>query len=285
MTSVAQDREPIADYYNDTVEDYGAWSKEGYLHFGYWKPWLNPFSRRPMLEAMNMFIFEHLQLPQMQQGDIADLGCGVGAVSRYGSEQFPNLDFHAVTISPGQVASAKERHTDQKVNYYCSDYHDLSFFEDNQLDGAFYLESLCHSTVPETALSETVRALKPGGRIVMTDGYLTKPLEKTSSIFQYIVKAVAHNWAVPMFHEIELARKWNCNGQLRLVEDIECGWRLGPSAMHAAHLSVIHFLKLIVRRKVTKWQWKHLVASAFTIALGLYRPNFRYHLLAFEKTN
>lgn len=280
---MTQDREPIADYYNDTVEDYGAWSKEGYLHFGYWKPWLNPFSRRPMLEAMNMFIFEHLGLQNMESGQIADLGCGVGAVSRYGSEQFPNLNFHAVTISPGQVASARERHTNQNVEYHCSDYHELPFLANNQLDGAFYLESLCHSTQPEQALAEAVRTLKPGARIVMTDGYLTKPLEKTSSLFQYIVKAVAHNWAVPMFHEIELARKWNCDGQLALVEDIECGWRLGPSALHAAHLSVIHFLKLIIRRKVTKWQWKHLVASAFTIALGLYRPNFRYHLLAFEK--
>ena len=50
---------PIADYYDDTVIDYNAWSKEGYLHFGYWRPWLNPFSRRPMLEEMNRLIFKH----------------------------------------------------------------------------------------------------------------------------------------------------------------------------------------------------------------------------------
>jgi SAM-dependent methyltransferase len=147
----------------------------------------------------------------------------------------------------------------------------------------FYLESLCHSLHPDAALAEAARVLKPGGRIVLTDGYLTKPLEQTSRAFQYIVKSVAHNWAVPMFHEIELARLWTGSGQLKLIEDIECGWRLGPSALHAAHLTLIHFFKLASRRKVTAWQWRHLTASGFTIALGLYRTNFRYHLLTFQR--
>ncbi len=282
-TEEATSKSRISAYYDDTVVDYGAWSKEGYLHFGYWRPWLNPFVRRPMLEEMNRFIFDHLRLASFDSGAIADMGCGVGAVSRFGSRLFPVLDFHAVTISPGQVAEAQQRHAGERVTYYCSDYHRLPL-QDASMDGVFYLESLCHSTQPESALSEAVRVLKPGGRIVLTDGFLTKPLERTSKLFQYVVTSVAHNWAVPMFHEIGKARRWNCDGQLKLVEDVECGWRLGPSALHAAHLTLIHFFKLAIRRQVTAWQWKHLVASGFTIVLGLYRTNFRYHLLVFERT-
>lgn len=273
---------PISEYYNDTVQDYGAWSREGYLHFGYWRRWLNPFSRKAMLEEMNRLVFKHLRLEQLTSGEIADLGCGVGAVSRFGSQLFPKLEFHACTISPGQVAEARQRHVDQRVQYYCADYHELPL-ADESLDGVFYLESLCHSTRPEEALGEAARALRPGGRIVLTDGFLARPLDQTSFLFRYVVGAVTQNWAVPMFHEIEQARKWNCDGQLRLIEEFECGWRLGPSALHAAHLSLIHFFKLLVQRKVTRWQWRHLTASAFTIALGLYRRNFRYHLVAYEK--
>lgn len=272
----------IADYYNDTVVDYGAWSKEGYLHFGYWRPWLNPFVRKGMLEEMNRVIFKHLHLESLESGAIADLGCGMGAVSRFGSREFPNLSFEAVTVSPGQIATAKERHADERVDYHCADYHKLPL-ENDSLSGAFYLESLCHSLVPDDALAEAASKLKRGARIVMTDGYLTRPLEKTSRVFEHVVRGVANNWAVPMFHEIELARKWTGHGQLKLVEEFECGWRLGPSALHAAHLSLIHFFKLLLSRKVTRWQWRHLTASAYTIILGLYRPNFRYHLLAFEK--
>lgn len=273
----------IADYYNDTVIDYGAWSKEGYLHFGYWRPWLNPFARKGMLEEMNRVIFKHLQLESMTSGAIADLGCGMGAVSRFGSREYPKLAFEAVTISPSQVATAQKRHVDERVNYHCADYHHLPL-ENESLSGAFYLESLCHSLVPDDALAESASKLKPGARIVMTDGYLARPLEKTSRVFEHVVRSVANNWAVPMFHEIELARQWTGHGQLKLVEEFECGWRLGPSALHAAHLSLIHFFKLLLSRKVSRWQWRHLTASAYTIILGLYRRNFRYHLLAFEKT-
>ncbi len=275
-------RAEISDYYDDTLLDYDLWSPEGYLHFGYWRPYLNPFARRPMLEEMNRFIFQHLGLADWREGAVADLGCGVGAVSRFGSQLFPQLDFHAMSISPGQIASAHQRHSAQRVTYHCGDYHTLPF-EDESISGVFYLESLCHSTQPEQALNEAARVLKSGGRIVMTDGYLRRPLQQTSPLFHTIVNGVAHNWAVPMFHELELARQWTGGGRLRLVEDIECGWRLGPSALHAAHLSTLHFLKLAFKRGATTWQWRHLTASAYTIALGLYRRHFRYHLLAFEK--
>lgn len=275
-------RTQISDYYDDTLLDYDKWSSEGYLHFGYWRRGLNPFVRRPMLEEMNRFIFQHLGLAEWQSGSVADLGCGVGAVSRFGSELFPQLDFHAMSISAGQISAARQRHAGQRVSYYCGDYHSLPF-EDESISGVFYLESLCHSTQPEQALSEAARVLKPGGRIVMTDGYLRRPLEQTSPLFRNVVQGVAHNWAVPMFHELQQARQWTGGGRLGLVKDIECGWRLGPSALHAAHLSAQHLLKLVFKRGVTAWQWRHLTASAYTIALGLYRPHFRYHLLAFEK--
>ena len=282
MGDPPDDRRPISDYYNETLVDYDVWSREGYLHFGYWRPWLNPLRRQPMLEEMNRLVFSRLGLDTLSSGKVLDLGCGVGAVSRFGSRLFPQLEFCAMTISPGQGADARRRHRSEQVTYYCGDYHSLPF-SDESADRAFYLESLCHSQDPEAALAETVRVLRPGGRIVLTDGFITRPLDKTSRLFQHVVKSVAHNWAVPMFHEIELARRWNCDSRLRLIDDYECGWRLGPSALHAAHLSALHGLRLLWQRKVAAWQWKHLTASAYTIALGLYRKYFRYHLLAFER--
>jgi SAM-dependent methyltransferase len=231
---------------------------------------------------MDRLVFSKLGLDRLREGAIADLGCGVGGVSRHGSRLYPNLEFHAMTVSKEQAAAAKRSHAGERVTYYCGDYHRLPFGNE-QLQGVFYLESLCYSTRPDQALAEAARTLKPGARLVITDGYLARPLPQTSRLFQYIVKTVAHNWAVPMFHEIDRARQWTGGGRLKLVEEFECGWRLGFSALHSAHLSAIHFIKLLLRREVTPWQWDHLRACAFTIALGLYRRYFRYHVLVFEK--
>lgn len=272
----------VANYYNDTILDYGVWCKEGNLHFGYWRPWLNPFARKPMLEEMNRVIFRHLRLEHLSSGAVADLGCGLGAVSRFGSRLFPQLDFHAISISQQQLAEARRRQVDHRIDYYYADYHKLPL-QSNSMDGAFYIESFCYSTAPEQALTEAARVLKPGGRIVLADGFITRPLEKTPRLFQHIAKRVADNWAVPMFHEIELARRWTGTGALRLVDEVECGWRVAPSALHAVHLSVTHFLRLAMRRGVTEWQWRHLLGSAYSIALGLYRRYFRYQLLVFER--
>ncbi|MEM7478079.1 MAG: class I SAM-dependent methyltransferase, partial [Planctomycetota bacterium] len=127
MTDEKDSGDGIPDYYNDTVEDYDAWSKQGYLHYGYWRPWLNPFSRRGMLEEMNKLVFSKLGLSELKEGQVADLGCGVGAVSRHGSRLFPGLQFHAMTVSANQVERGKHLHESEDVTYYCGDYHELPF--------------------------------------------------------------------------------------------------------------------------------------------------------------
>ncbi|GIW99768.1 MAG: hypothetical protein KatS3mg111_3101 [Pirellulaceae bacterium] len=284
-TGMADDAPSVtAEYYDDTIVDYTAWSQEGYLHFGYWRPWLNPFVRKPMLEEMNRVVFRQLALDRLAAGRIADLGCGFGAVARHGSRLFPQLEFHALTISANQVAEAQRRHGQERVTYYCRDYHQLPF-ADASFDGAYFLESLCHSTRPEAALREAARVLRPGARLVLTDGFLTRPLKQTSRLFQHIVTGVAHNWAVPMFHHLDQARQWSGGGCLERIDQFECGWRLGPSALHAAHLSLWHFFKLMRHQTATPWQWKHLRASAYTIALGLYRKYFRYHIMTFVRND
>ncbi|MEZ6077723.1 MAG: class I SAM-dependent methyltransferase [Pirellulaceae bacterium] len=182
------------------------WSPEGYLHFGYWRPYLNPFVRRPMLEEMNRFIFQHLGLADWHEGpsptwDVVWEPCRV-----WQSALSASSEFHAMSISPGQIASAMQRHSAQRVTYHCGDYHTLPF-EDESISGVFYLESLCHSTQPEQALNEAARVLKPGGRIVMTDGYLRRPLQQTSPLFPALSSRES-----PTIGPFPCSMNWNLRG-------------------------------------------------------------------------
>jgi MPBQ/MSBQ methyltransferase len=287
------ERAVIADYYNESEIDYRVWSIEGYRHFGYWQWGIWPWQRKRMLEAMNEVVFEQLGLARLASGNVADLGCGTGAVSRYGCDVLPQLGWHAITISQEQAEQARQKlscalatHTEDRRGMdsaHHGDYHVLPW-PDQFFDGVFYLESLCHSTDPKTALREAVRVLKPGGRLVIADGFLNLPLASRSKWFQWLHHEVTYNWAVPAFHEIAHRDQWLAECGLRLVSQREMGWRMAICASHSVPLCAAHLIKMIVRGKSTRWQWQHLRGSALSMLLGMQRKNFGYYVLTLEKT-
>lgn len=285
-------RAAISDYYNESEIDYRLWSEEGYRHFGYWRWGIAPWQRRRMLEEMNNIVFQQLALDELPSGNVGDLGCGTGAVARYGCDQLPRFGWHAITISREQAdqAAAKfevarrqssiDRSGRDTVHH--GDYHTLPW-SDTFFDAAFYLESLCHSTEPHAALIEVARTLKPGARLVIADGFLNRPLAKTSKWFRWLHGEVASNWAVPSFHEIAHVPQWLEASGLRLITKREMGWRMAICASHSIPLTMTHTVKMLLRRGATAWQWKHLRASALAMMLGMQRKNFGYYLLTLQK--
>lgn len=279
-------KKEIVDYYRETEDDYDVWSREGYLHYGYWRLGINPFARKRMLEEMNNVVFSKLELQRLEKGRVGDLGCGLGAACGYGARIFPNLEWFGITISPEQVAKGLTlmRATPERSRVFlCSgDYHHLPW-ESESLECAFFLESLCHSLNPEAALREAVRVLKPAGRLLVVDGYMRLPKEKTPRPARWIERQVAQNWAVPGFHEISRLRSWASSAGLEQIEQCEAGWRVGPSALHCPPLVAMHALKLLLRGKARRRQWQHLVASQMSVVLGLQRRYFGYYLTTFKK--
>ncbi len=286
------ERTAISDYYNESEVDYRVWSEEGYRHFGYWRWGIWPWQRRRMLEEMNDIVFEQLGLKQLSSGNVGDLGCGTGAVARYGCDLLPQFGWHAITISRAQAdqaeakfATARAEHVEDRTGrdtIYHGDYHVLPWSE-KFFDAAFFLESLCHSTEPHVALREVARTLKPGARLVIADGFLNRSLSSTSKWFRWLHDEVAHNWAVPAFHEIAELPQWLELSGLKLVAKREMGWRMAICAAHSVPLSIVHTSKMLVRGRSTAWQWKHLRASALAMMLGMQRKNFGYYLLTLQK--
>jgi 16S rRNA G1207 methylase RsmC len=80
---------PITDYYDIAGPDYEAWSKNFNMHFGYCTSFPDLFSLETMLNNMNKVVLDHLKIDPAKITRIADLGCGVGAVSRYAAKRFP----------------------------------------------------------------------------------------------------------------------------------------------------------------------------------------------------
>jgi hypothetical protein len=60
MRPLQDDNLKVVTYYEDTGLDYGEWSKEFNMHFGFYRLWMNPFKREPMLELMNQQVLDNL---------------------------------------------------------------------------------------------------------------------------------------------------------------------------------------------------------------------------------
>ena len=272
----------VQSHYCDTLDNYRLWSPEGNLHFGYWRSGINPFDRRRMLEEMNRQVFKQLRLDDLPTGDIADLGCGVGAVSRFGGRCFPQLHWHGLNISLPQIETAHSLQRGEQVEYYCRDYHQLPW-RDRSIDGAFFIESLCYSRQPQDVIAEVARVLRPGARVVITDGFLMRPLAETSRLFRAIFDGVAHNWAVPSYHQYQDVDAWLARSGLKRVAEHDLYFRLVPTAIQSLPLSLICALKLGFRRDRNHWRWRQLAASGLSLLLGLQRRNFRYFMIVLEK--
>lgn len=59
MNDIDPNLQKVLRYYLDTGLDYGEWSREFNMHFGYYKFGMNPFKRERMLDAMNQQVFKN----------------------------------------------------------------------------------------------------------------------------------------------------------------------------------------------------------------------------------
>ena len=97
---------------------------------------------------------------------VLNCGCGVGHVAIHLARKglrvvgIDIVDHHFSKVNQNVLAAKLQ----DKVTVEKGDYHDLSRFDDGQFDGLFTMETLVHSSNPETALEEFFRVLKPGGR-------------------------------------------------------------------------------------------------------------------------
>jgi len=276
----------IVGYYRQTIEDYELWSPLGYMHFGLWRPWINPFSRKTMLEAMNDLVFDGLNIDEARPMTIADLGCGLGAVTRYGCQRFPQHHWRAVTICDEQVKYARTKLTPAergRVEFLQNDYCDLPF-ESESLDAAFFLESLCHAQRAGDALSEAWRVLKPGGRLMVVDGLMRNAADKTPRYVRSLAKEVAENWAVGEFHCLAEFESAAAQVGFETVSKRELGWQIVPCVAHSPALVAWHSAHLMMTGCWNAWKRKHMIACGLGVLLGAIRHQFGYYAHCLQKT-
>jgi tocopherol O-methyltransferase len=165
----------IIEYYRDTENAYkDSWDLNNSLsiHYGYWDKKVRSFTQS--LIRMNEVMMEAAEIKSTD--NVLDAGCGVGGSSIFLSS-FIGCRVTGISLSERQVeqaiANAKQKGVgtlaDFKVMDYCAtDFPDASF------DVVWGCESICYTEDKQKFTKEAWRLLKPGGRLVVADGFVNK---------------------------------------------------------------------------------------------------------------
>jgi len=164
----------IIDYYLNTENAYkDSWDLNNSLaiHYGYWDEKVKNFSQS--LIRMNEVMMEAAAIKSTDR--VLDAGCGIGGSSIYLAGKAGSL-VTGISLSERQIEQAKDLATQKGVNKltnfqvmnYCT-----TDFPSNSFDVVWGCESICYADSKEEFINEAYRLLKPGGRLIVADGFVT----------------------------------------------------------------------------------------------------------------
>jgi cyclopropane fatty-acyl-phospholipid synthase-like methyltransferase len=256
----------LEQYYREAGPDYAAWSREFNMHFGYYRKGANPLDRESMLEQMNAEVLDRLRLGDTAEPRLLDLGCGLGATLRSFALRLPRARLLGLTRVPWQVERARVLNEaagcGERVRVIEGDY-ERSLLPSRGFDGVYALESGCHAHGADKGelLAEAHRLLRPGGRLVVADGFLEDDRFATA-LQQRIYRKLCECWVIEELGQLRLftARLEKLGFDRITVEPLQ--WRVAPSVAHIPWVTLKFLLTNVLfgGRKMTRARWNNVLA-------------------------
>lgn len=170
----ARSRQSVADYYDYTTPFYRAFwhGDSAALHFGLSTAWTR--NARDELVQTNRFLADVAEIDRSTR--VLDAGCGIGGSAIWLATHF-GARVTGLTLSRRQAEVAQrcsERFgVTDLVDVRVADYL-ASGIESESFDVVWAIESLCYAEDKTEFLREAFRLLRPGGRVVVIDGLVTR---------------------------------------------------------------------------------------------------------------
>jgi len=187
----------VAEYYNTTQVHYTRWwnLKKGLsLHYGIWEDGVKTF--RDSLINTNKILMNLVQVEESDQ--VLDAGCGVGGAAIFLCEM-KNAKVTGISLSQKQIdfatIAAQKRGLQDKVHFRLMDYTQTSF-PNESFDVIWACESISSATDKTLFIQEAYRLLKKGGRLILSDFFLTSEDQTDHSDW---IKKWGDTWGISNF--------------------------------------------------------------------------------------
>ena len=189
-------KEDIVNYYYECKKDYQLiWrlDKVWGIHYGYFEEGDKSLSNAIL--KMNDQVIKNSNITE--KSNVLDAGCGYAGTAMYIAEK-KKCHVEAITLVDEQVSKAKElikeRGLEKYVNVSIQDFMKTNF-KDNTFDVVYGIESICYAYPKKDFLKEVYRILKPGGVLIILDGFNAKEKKDYSKKETKILKKISDGWA------------------------------------------------------------------------------------------
>lgn len=171
------------------------WTNQKVLaaHVGYWET--NTRNDHEAQANMNRILAERAAI---QPGEcVLDAGCGMGG-SAFWLVENRGARVVGVTLSLSQarlaVRMAARRHLSDQISFSLQDYS-ATAFPNETFDVVWAIESVCYAPAKSTFFEEALRVLRPGGRLILSDGF--RRARGYAEADERLMRRWLDDWALP----------------------------------------------------------------------------------------